>query len=322
MDFKKKVLILKQTTEGFSLSDKAVSGIARFETEYGVTTFHLSLINLAVAESGNYYAVLHTPSTPLLQLDLGLRPLTFNKTLEGFAPSSPLSIALVFIREDIPTVIAYATDNNLSLPDFKKLLATKCYNDRMERLSATPTADYNDEAIANDNYYENDLTFFDKLKLIERIDDEFRNADAITNNEGAQTPRKEQESRAILQDEKLSNSIKTEKRKNFFREKKHELDALFSSNAPYPNLSSVIPESKWVKISVNDEKYYVVGLVNENGTPKYICYGVPATYSAYPPTELAGYCSFVPLSVFNLKGEGFWMIFQSADSGDCVKLNK
>lgn len=61
-----------------------------------------------------------------------------------------------------------------------------------------------------------------------------------------------------------------------------------------------------------------MGLTEEKGRPKYICYGVPAKYSPYPPKELAGYCTFIPLSIFEMKGDGFWMLFQDAKTGECV----
>ena len=68
-------------------------------------------------------------------------------------------------------------------------------------------------------------------------------------------------------------------------------------------------------------KYYTVGLIRLDGLPRYICYGVPGKYSLHPPNELAGYCSFLPLSLFDLKGDGYWMLYQDADTGDAVKMN-
>lgn len=329
MGLTKKVLILKQATEGFSISDRAVSGIARFETDCGITSFHLSLINLSVADGGNYYIAIHTPSSPLLLLDLGLRPLTFNKTLENFNHQSPVSVALCFIHEDIPSVIAFATDGGIPLVEFRKLLAEKCLENRTLRnknvyqKQSTPK-NYDDEAIATDNYYDNDLTFSDKLKLIERIDNEFvRNADATSNCTSEKETGKEQTESSVLQNEKLSDSVKTDERKGaYYLRKKDRLDNLFSSHPPFNELSKVIPESEWVKLNYDNDKYYVVGLIKEKGKEKYICYGVPAKFSPYPPRELAGFCSFIPLSVFDLKGNGFWMIFQDAISGKCVKFNQ
>ena len=74
-----------------------------------------------------------------------------------------------------------------------------------------------------------------------------------------------------------------------------------------------------MKINYSQSGYYVVGVINENKTPKYICYGVPAVYSKTPPKELDGFCTFIPLSIFSLDGDGFWMMFQDAVTGECIK---
>ena len=69
----------------------------------------------------------------------------------------------------------------------------------------------------------------------------------------------------------------------------------------------------------NSNAKRIVGLVKEGGKEKYICYGVPAVYSKEPPKELKGFCSFIPLSVFDMKGDGYWMMFQDAVTGECIK---
>ena len=61
-----------------------------------------------------------------------------------------------------------------------------------------------------------------------------------------------------------------------------------------------------------------MGVIKEDNLPKYICYGVPGAYSETPPKELDGYCTFIPLSVFDIMGDGFWMMFQDAITGECI----
>ena len=69
-------------------------------------------------------------------------------------------------------------------------------------------------------------------------------------------------------------------------------------------------------------KYYTVGVICDEKKPKYICYGVPAESRGEPPDALKGYCSFLPLSVFDLSGKGYWMMFQDAETGECVKISQ
>ena len=108
---------------------------------------------------------------------------------------------------------------------------------------------------------------------------------------------------------------------SYYQKAKRELEEVFSRFPIEEDLVKIFPESKWCKVYYECEKYYVVGVIKENDEEKYICYGVPATYSPTPPKELKGYCSFIPLSVFALKGEGYWMIFQDAITGECIKQN-
>ena len=107
----------------------------------------------------------------------------------------------------------------------------------------------------------------------------------------------------------------------YYLKVKKDLDDLFTKYPKEEKLEKAVQGSSWVKIFYNEEKYYTVGLVREGGKPKYICYGIPAKYSVAPPKELDGFCSFLPLSLFDLKGDGYWMIYQDAETGDCVKLN-
>lgn len=374
MNFEKKVLVLKQTTGGFSISDRAVSGIARFEADGGVVTFHLSLINLSALDGGGYAVAISLPDNPILIFDLGVRPLSFNTVLENLTYAQSPTVALIFIKDDIPVVIAYASDCATPLSEFKKALAEKCLTDRKKRQSAkqekeklsaecapppnadkptTPVVDkpaipavntvrspksdeisepklcapptlYDDEAIATENYFEKDLSLQEKLKYIEKVDDEYlRNENARAFSEREKEACQNAKIANILQDEKFANDGETYSGKNtFFSAKRAEIEGILSSHAPEPALAKIIPESQWVRIEYAENKHYVVGLIKENGTEKYICYGVPSKYSVYPPSELALYCSFIPLSVFDLQGDGYWMLFQDAISGESVKFNR
>ena len=85
-------------------------------------------------------------------------------------------------------------------------------------------------------------------------------------------------------------------------------------------LMNIIPNSNFVKVNYAENKYYAVGLIYENKKERYICYGVPDKYSKNPPKELKGYCQFIPLSMFTPFGDGYWMMFQDATFGTCVKM--
>lgn len=103
---------------------------------------------------------------------------------------------------------------------------------------------------------------------------------------------------------------------NFYERVKSQLDRLFESNPRDAMLEKLLPSSRFVRVSVeNSEKYYCVGLV---GKPDYICYAVPAAYTAEPPEELDGYCQWLPSDAAVPTGSGFWLLYQDAVTGDSV----
>ena len=83
-----------------------------------------------------------------------------------------------------------------------------------------------------------------------------------------------------------------------------------------------MPESVWSRVDFGKNKYYVVGLISEGRKPKYICYGVPAEKRGEPPQALKGWCSFLPASLFDLDGRGYWIMYQDAETGKCVLLSQ
>lgn len=103
---------------------------------------------------------------------------------------------------------------------------------------------------------------------------------------------------------------------NFYERVKSQLDRLFESNPKDAALEKLLPSSTFVRVAVdNSDKYYCVGII---GKPDYICYAVPALYTPQPPEELDGYCQWLPLSPDVPNGNGYWLIYQDAVTGDSV----
>ena len=117
----------------------------------------------------------------------------------------------------------------------------------------------------------------------------------------------------------VENALKDKKTEAVFYEQiKTQLDSLFASNPPFETLEKAMPETKWVKVDYDGSgKYYVVGIIGAK--PDYICYGVPAKFSPVPPDELDGYCQWLPLKEDEPEGDGFWIMYQDAISGESVK---
>ena len=77
--------------------------------------------------------------------------------------------------------------------------------------------------------------------------------------------------------------------------------------------------SEWVRVKGEKENpQYLVGVVYDDGKAKYICYALVAENKNEPPEEIKEVCSFVPATPFD-ENKGFFVIFQSATTGECIK---
>jgi len=101
-----------------------------------------------------------------------------------------------------------------------------------------------------------------------------------------------------------------------------QLDELFDKYPKEENLEKLVDNSRWVKINTEEnDKFYVVGIIYDNDDIKYICYGVPGDYYTEPPMELKGYSQWLPVDTTNPYNNGYWVMYQNADTGENVYLN-
>ena len=159
---------------------------------------------------------------------------------------------------------------------------------------------YDDEMIATENYFE-----FEKNKGKEDDSEENENVRTF----GKEEPCEEKESDRF---ETFENEAGTG---GFYYEKiRSRIEGLFRDFPEEKSLCEMVAESKWVKVSYDGEKHYVVGVIYDGKVPEYICYGAPGRYGE-KPSEFKGYCSFIPSSPFALKRDGYWVTYQDAASG-------
>lgn len=320
METLKKSLVLGEITEGFAIYGKSVSGIARVEKEAGGSVFSLSLVNLLPTKIGSFYAAVSDGDGNFYYFDLGKNPCSITKKISGFDKIDGVSAGLVLIDNGLPVLIAFCRENNpaaLSPELFKKAVIDKCISEKKKEIRQS----YDDEIVATENYYLYDRELKENLDKVEKLDD------GILRNEtddGTSVCEKTQEKNfpddfEFSYEKTSAESQKYDERNPYFNKVKSDLDDIFFKFPPEDDLNNTVPQSKWAKISYSGDKYYVVGIINENDKEKYICYGVPDVYSEVPPEQLKGYCSFIPLSVFDLKGKGYWMMFQDAVTGECVR---
>lgn len=105
---------------------------------------------------------------------------------------------------------------------------------------------------------------------------------------------------------------------NFYLAIKPQLDEMFICYPEEMLLNEIVPNSKWVHVDTEDG-YYVVGVLFDGSAATYICYGIPSEFSKQPPPEIADVCVWLPLDLANREGNGYWVIYQSAIDGKCVR---
>ena len=344
----KRMTVLKQVQPGFSMTGKPLSGLAKAEKTGANVKITLSLVNVAKVSEGAYYLAATGGGEEFCFFNAGADGADFSKTAKPYIDiESGFTCLLCFAAQSrvVPVayggglnavpletlkqkLIAYLSDFESTTSDFSQI------ERRQDDFLETPKEDfeqgqkqelsavasdgsdyenrhldcYQDEIVATDNYYLYGDVDIDNLAVKEKeqfnqpIEAEKPSVEKLFSDLG------EFDKDGITQG-------------NYFDKVQSELTSLFESHPRDTALEQNIPDSKWVRIFYSDDKYYTVGLINDDKQPAYICYGVPGKYSKEPPSELKGFCSYLPLSLFDLKGDGYWMMYQNAKTGECVHID-
>lgn len=388
MTYFSKTIILHQIENGFSMYNKAISGICRFEREDGIFNCYLTFMNIEKQQDGAFYFCLVDEDKRLFTVELKDNVKPLNHIFEQIPKvENRFSVGLYYVKDNIPLLIAYSTFNNgESILSMKKALYEKHIKNPIKPASVdvkpvitasdieeisqatTPKESaenimkeiqslYDDEAVATENYYDKDDEIKEKLDFIAKFENEnFESEKATTKDkdndlesqvEGAindiqmeEVAFTSEKKKVDTLDDFLDNSQEifkdinlddigdnTEKEKidysqenPYYEHIRNDIQDILAKFPEDKSLQNIIPNSKFVRINYAENKFYIVGVVFERKKEKYICYGIPDKYSKTPPKELKGYCQFIPLSMFNLSGDGYWMMFQDAVNGACVKL--
>ena len=110
---------------------------------------------------------------------------------------------------------------------------------------------------------------------------------------------------------------------NFYNLIYPQLNHLFNNYPRFTKLENLVQNTEWIKVSYTDngEGHYILGKLFENGVVAYICYGIPSNSRLTPPpADLIEYCQWLPLEPTNVDGEGYWVMYQSAETGENFRL--
>lgn len=95
---------------------------------------------------------------------------------------------------------------------------------------------------------------------------------------------------------------------------KAEISKVFVQFPPYYPLIRRYEHSFFVRIDFpSSEKYFVLGVLQQEGVVRYICYGLPAEEKAVDDKDFV---------LVENKPTGFWMLFQDANTGQITTLKE
>ncbi len=104
---------------------------------------------------------------------------------------------------------------------------------------------------------------------------------------------------------------------NFYFAVKPQLDEMFVCYPEEQLLTATVERSKWVRVDASDGAY-AVGILYDGDEPAFICYAVPErTSRRRPPAEIEDMCVWLPVSSREIVG--YWVIYQSAKTGEIIK---
>ena len=304
----KRIIFLKNAGGEFNGCTTSM-GVAVFLSSANSTKINLQL-------KGNF---LHFDAPIFVGVFVDEKPFSFERTWaynHDFmlnASFNENSSIFICILNEIFEPICYGEHNSSfnklqEMIDYAKNSQSPCeINNNLSKQIET-ASDYDDEIIATENYFEN-----------QGLENELNDSCVYLQNEssnikgGAQEKNGFDESQIAKEKERVYDSQKD----SFYLKIKSKLDEILKTRENFDELKEIFDDSQFAKIMYDSERFYLVGVIRSNGEVKYVCYGIKGHYDNIPK-ELEGFCRFVPKSSFNLLGEGYYLIFQDAISGNIV----
>lgn len=312
MSYTKNIAVIRGVKEGFSADGGALSGIVKAEKYSSNLKIEVNLINFAPLAEGRYVTAL---------TDGAHTEIVENCLFEGRSQvdtSAGFAAVICFVNGGVQ-LLASAVCGNFQAAVF----GLKAEIERAEKIkgadtvktvgddgrkpekpvkpapesaeTSAPPAKYEDEAIAEVNYYELAETDEGGVPLCENEE-------------------KKEDGAEYCKDEKSSCAVEEGlARGGFYEKMKPEIEGLLSAYPACEELERAIEGSRFVKINYGDGKFYVFGIIYSDGVPRYICYGLPSSDPDDPPESMRGISSFFPAG--SASGTGFWIMYQDADTG-------
>ena len=148
------------------------------------------------------------------------------------------------------------------------------------------------------------------------VGEEKKSEEAATETAGKETQKVDKDKDDTVDLRAAFSGFAFNKGENFYINIRGKLEEIMTINPECKELERLIPDSKWVKVYYDEDEYYVVGILTEEGAVKYLGYGVPGVEGIRPPKEAEELCDFL---ASDGEEEGYWIMLQKADNGELVK---
>jgi hypothetical protein len=313
-----------------------LSGLVKAE-QYGKNlAVEVSVINFAPLTSGEYFCLLSDGNgqTEILPL----RGKSIFNILSDVDISKGFCAVVCFVKNDVVPV-AYGVNGDRQY-DWKSILNATLpplFKKNAESISASKTTEtavaetkitqepfesvpsaieeraiaYNDETVAEENYYkesENEQELFGKAGGNAQA----KSANTSEREKARTVPAENGNADGVLRPFKTESD-------GYYLSVKAEMDALLKKYPKDGTLKNAFSCSEWVRVKGDKKRpEYLVGVVYDDGKAKYVCYALRAENRFRPPEEIKDVCAFVPVSPYE-ENSGFFVIFQSAATGECIK---
>ena len=293
MGYTKNIAVIRGLKSGFSADGGSLSGLVKAE-KYGASLkVEVSLINFAPLTGGRYVAAISDGKKVCILDGLSFDGVSEVDTSAGFA-------ALICFVNGTVSPVASAICGAFQS-------AAMGIREEIEKLERVKNDGYNDEALAQENYYEYEQTDKDRGAVRENTEKE----------KDGESVRKNEKDNVVREKEPTAGGLAGG---DFFGRMKDEIEKVLSSYPSERALEETVEDSRWVRINYGGDKFYVFGVIYGGGKPRYICYGVPSTDSRRPPESLSNLASYIPSSPENADG-GYWVMYQDAATGASVKIH-
>ena len=317
--YTKNIAVIKGLKEGFSADGGDLTGLVKAEKYGNNLKVEVTFINFAPLSEGRYVTGLSDGNTTII-IENGLfEGYSALNTGSGFA-------ALICYVNGTVSPIASAVSGGFN----GAALGIKTEIEKAENIkpadggvaAVKENAGYEDEAIAEVNYYEFAKTVEGGGALFQGAQEEENGYSALQNEAavGSFQKGKNGVDPDICQSDGGFSHKGGLAGGQFYEKMKNEIEGILSAYPAEDSLEKIVENSKWVKISYGDGKFYVFGVIYVGGKPQYICYGVPASNNTRPPESMQGLASFIPSSLEN-PGVGFWIMYQDANTGASLKID-